>query len=259
MKDSPSPPPAPDPVQTAGAQTQSNLQTAIANARLNRVNQTTPWGSINYTEGPVDANGVPTYSSNIQLSPQQQQLLDQQQGMQLQRGGIAQNLLNQTGNSLGKPLDLSGIHGINDRGQNYQGAINRPQMAPGGMPDSARMMQAMGGAAGQIGASGAQGAAGGGMGQMLQMLLSNPQAMRTLQQHMQGQGGGNGGAPMGGAGMTQAPNPFAAPGAPPVNPMMGGNPAASSMPGMPMGGGMGMGGSAGGSMQQKLAELLRAQ
>lgn len=115
MKDSPTPPPAPDPTVTAGAQTTSNIDTALANARLNRVNQTTPWGSINYTQGPVDEHGVPTYSSNISLSPAQQQLLEQQQSQQLTRGNIASTLLGQVGNSLSKPLDLSSIHPMYDR------------------------------------------------------------------------------------------------------------------------------------------------
>lgn len=109
MKNSGSPPPAPDPTQTANAQSQSNIATAIANAQLNRVNQVTPWGSITYTQGPAGANGVPTWSSQIQLSPAQQAMLEQQQQQQLARGQIAQELLGNVGGSLGKPLDLSSL------------------------------------------------------------------------------------------------------------------------------------------------------
>lgn len=134
MKDSPSPPPAPDPQATAGAQTQANINTAIANARLNRVNQQTPWGNITYTQGAPDANGVPTYSSQITLSPAQQQLLNQQQAMQLGRNQLAGQFL---GNINASPLDLSHLHAINDRGQMYGGAVNAqgpaqslPQQAP---------------------------------------------------------------------------------------------------------------------------------
>lgn len=127
----PDPPSPPDPAATAGAQTQSNIQTALANARLNRVNQTTPWGSINYTQGPVDANGVPTYSSAITLDPAQQQLLDQQRSQQLTRGNIASNLLGQVGNRLGQPLDLSHLHGVYDRYAPQGGSGSPP--GPGGM------------------------------------------------------------------------------------------------------------------------------
>lgn len=49
-KDSPSPPAAPDPVATANAQSASNADTARLNAKLNRVNQYTPWGSLTYSQ-----------------------------------------------------------------------------------------------------------------------------------------------------------------------------------------------------------------
>lgn len=111
-KDSPDPPPAPDPQRSAQAQTASNIATAIANARLNRVNQTTPWGSINYTQGPVDENGVPTYSSEIKLDPTQQALLERQRGQSMQRSDLASQYLNQVS---GKPLDLGSLPGLYDR------------------------------------------------------------------------------------------------------------------------------------------------
>jgi len=49
-KDSPAPPPAPDPKATADAQTSSNLATAQKNAELNRVNQYTPYGNLTYSQ-----------------------------------------------------------------------------------------------------------------------------------------------------------------------------------------------------------------
>lgn len=52
MKDSPSPPPAPDPNVVSAAQTQSNQQTALFNAGLTDINQNTPLGSINYNIDP---------------------------------------------------------------------------------------------------------------------------------------------------------------------------------------------------------------
>lgn len=68
-------PAAPDPNVVAGAQTQQNIQTAIANAALNRVNQNTPWGNLTYTQNGTDANGIPQYTQNITLSPEQQKLM----------------------------------------------------------------------------------------------------------------------------------------------------------------------------------------
>lgn len=128
MQNAPAPPPAPDPANTASSQTRSNIQTAIANAQLNRVNQQTPWGSITYTQGPPDANGIPTWSSNIALSPQQQQLLEQQQGLQSGKNQAAAQYLSQIS---GQPLDFSHLHAINDRGSMYAGAVNAvPPPAP---------------------------------------------------------------------------------------------------------------------------------
>lgn len=124
MKSGGSPPAAPDPQQSAQAQTGSNIATAVANARLNRVNQQTPWGSISYTQGPADANGVPTYSSQIQLSPQQQALLDAQQRQQLQRQQLASQFL---GNVSTKPLDLSGLPSLYDRYDEFQQSAQQNQ------------------------------------------------------------------------------------------------------------------------------------
>lgn len=60
-----SPPAGVDPVALANAQTGSNIQTANALAQLNRVNQTTPWGSTTYTRTP----GSPTAPVTQQPAP----------------------------------------------------------------------------------------------------------------------------------------------------------------------------------------------
>ena len=44
-KSAPSPPPPPDPVKTAEAQGAMNIETAVAQSKLNRVNEYTPYGS----------------------------------------------------------------------------------------------------------------------------------------------------------------------------------------------------------------------
>lgn len=51
-----SPPPAPDPTVTARAQADANADTARLTARLNRVNQVTPYGTVTYSLGarPMD-------------------------------------------------------------------------------------------------------------------------------------------------------------------------------------------------------------
>lgn len=76
-------PKAPDPYEVSAAQTQSNKETAEYNAALNRINQSSPFGSISYTQTGTDPNtGAPIYSQQTSLSPQMQQLLDSQVGAQ---------------------------------------------------------------------------------------------------------------------------------------------------------------------------------
>lgn len=70
----PSPPAPPDPNVVAQAQTQSNKETAITNADLNRIGQNTPYGSLSYEVTGTSPNGNPQYTQNVTLSPEQQQL-----------------------------------------------------------------------------------------------------------------------------------------------------------------------------------------
>jgi hypothetical protein len=60
-------------IQAAQATTMGNLYGAQAATQANRINQNTPYGSLNYTQG-VDANGNPTWTANQQLSPELQAL-----------------------------------------------------------------------------------------------------------------------------------------------------------------------------------------
>lgn len=53
--------------------TAGNVQQAQAATAANRINQITPYGSLNYTQG-VDANGNPTWTANQQLSQPLQNL-----------------------------------------------------------------------------------------------------------------------------------------------------------------------------------------
>lgn len=81
-KKSPTPPAAPDPVATANAQGAANKETAYWNTVMGNVNQTTPYGSIQFKDssnGVYDPNKAPSFSSTVTLSPAQQKLLDSQQ------------------------------------------------------------------------------------------------------------------------------------------------------------------------------------
>jgi len=66
-------------VQAAQATTMGNLYGAQAATQANRINQNTPYSSLNYTQG-VDANGNPTWTANQQLAQPLQQSLNNIQG-----------------------------------------------------------------------------------------------------------------------------------------------------------------------------------
>ena len=104
-----SPPPAPD---YAGAATQTaagNLEAARAAASANRVNQTTPYGSINYSQTPTyDVNGELNkdagWNMTTTLSPTQQRQFDQNNQINEQLGGVAQQGLGYVQSALSSPL-----------------------------------------------------------------------------------------------------------------------------------------------------------
>jgi hypothetical protein len=98
-KSSPSAPAAPDPVATANAQSAANAETARVQARLNRVNQTTPYGSISYT------NDGDQYTQNTSYTPVGQQLVDQTQRAQLTYADIGNNQLDAVRGSLSQPVN----------------------------------------------------------------------------------------------------------------------------------------------------------
>ena len=98
-------------IQAAQATTMGNLYGAQAATQANRMNQNTPYGSLNYTQG-VDANGNPTWTANQQLSQPLQDLTN------TSLSGLQQSLQNP-------------MYGINP-GQTYSDAIMQrlsPQLA----------------------------------------------------------------------------------------------------------------------------------
>lgn len=69
-------------IQAAQATTMGNLYGAQAATQANRINQTTPYGTLNYTKG-VDEFGNPTWTANQQLSEPLQNLTNTSlQGLQ---------------------------------------------------------------------------------------------------------------------------------------------------------------------------------
>lgn len=122
MGKSVSTPPAPD-----------YTKAAEATAAGNRVNQITPYGSLTYSEGPLDTKGNQTWTANVSLSPEQQQLLDIQNRTSLGLGNLQQQGLGYVSNMMANPFDTSSLPqtGIN-AGETMTESIMRrlqPQMA----------------------------------------------------------------------------------------------------------------------------------
>lgn len=105
-KDTPAAPAAPDPTATANAQSQSNINTANATASLNHTNQYTPWGSQVYSST-KNPDGTQQWSSNISLSPEQQKLLDAQNGQSLSLSQLGTQQLGNVKDALANPVDFS--------------------------------------------------------------------------------------------------------------------------------------------------------
>lgn len=105
----PTAPTPPDAQQLTGLQTASNLQTANATARLNATNQVTPDGSLTYTAGPVDANGVPQWTATQTLSPAGQKLHDTGLVTAQNIADLGRDQSARIGGLLAKPIDLSAL------------------------------------------------------------------------------------------------------------------------------------------------------
>lgn len=112
---SPSAPGIPDYTGAATATAQGSTQAAIVNALLNRANQNTPYGSQTWNQtgttaipavGGSPGFNVPNFSSNINLTPQGQQLLDADTRSRLGLAGLTDRATGQVGQSLSQPFSL---------------------------------------------------------------------------------------------------------------------------------------------------------
>ena len=117
-KSSGSAPKSPDPAAVAAAQGTADVQTAIAQARLNQVNEITPFGNATYSQTGEnftvkDAEGkditVPMFQRQVTLSPQEQQIYDLQNALTNQGYTIGGQQIGRIGEVLGQDLDFSGL------------------------------------------------------------------------------------------------------------------------------------------------------
>lgn len=101
-------PAAPDPNVTAAAQAAANKETAITQARLNQINEITPFGTATYSPTGQSADGVDLYQREITLSPEQQAIanLEQANTTQLLTAGGQQ--IGRINDIISQPFDFSG-------------------------------------------------------------------------------------------------------------------------------------------------------
>jgi hypothetical protein len=116
MMGKPKSPKAPDPAQTAAAQTGSNIATAAANTAMGNVNQVTPQGTLSYNQTGTykytdPATGrtydVPTFTATQTLSPEQQQLYQTGVGTQQNLADLAKSQSGFLQEYMAKPFDGS--------------------------------------------------------------------------------------------------------------------------------------------------------
>jgi hypothetical protein len=124
-----SPPPAPDPAATAAAQAQTNKETAIAQARLNRINEVTPYGSRTYTE--TQAAGDPEIyqgTATTTLNPLAQEAFDAEQRVGRDLNVLGEQQIGRVSDTVGQPFDLGGVAGIKDNidTSNFSQYVGKP-------------------------------------------------------------------------------------------------------------------------------------
>lgn len=117
----PAAPAAPDPTATIAAQSSANTTAANQNAELNRVNETTPYGDLTYSQNGSYPDGTADYTASVDLSPQEQQIFNNQTQGQENLGNIALGMQGQVASSYAQPLNYSGAPGINSTGGNTSG------------------------------------------------------------------------------------------------------------------------------------------
>lgn len=104
------PPPAPDYAGAASATAAGNLDAARVASKANRVSQYTPYGNLIYTPG---VNNDPDqWRADVELAPEQQQMLDQQNQISLGLGSTMNQGLGYVQQMLDSPLSTEGFTNV---------------------------------------------------------------------------------------------------------------------------------------------------
>lgn len=105
--DTPDAPQAPDPAQTAAAQSASNKATAVAQYGLNATNQNTPQGSLTYKQIGQWEDGTPRFEANTTLNQGEQGIYDTGVQTRQNLGNIGANQSAKIGSLLNTPFDIN--------------------------------------------------------------------------------------------------------------------------------------------------------
>ncbi|KTR05000.1 hypothetical protein NS365_13300 [Aureimonas ureilytica] len=135
-------PQAPDPAQTAAAQTGTNVATAIANNALQNYNQVTPDGTLSFSQTGTSAftdpttgrtYNIPRYTATQTLSGAQQAIKDQNDASSLNLAQIANQQSGFLGGYLARPVNADGLPAGGDastiQAANYKQYGSGPQLA----------------------------------------------------------------------------------------------------------------------------------
>lgn len=127
-------PPPLDASRLIAQQAGINRDTAIAQTRLNQVNEYSPWGSSEYSPTGQTVDGIEQYQRTTTLNPEDQKSLDIQRQISQQLLGTGSGLLDRVNASTADPFTLSNypeVTGINDQTRQdvedalYKRATNR--------------------------------------------------------------------------------------------------------------------------------------
>lgn len=100
-------PPTPDYTGAAREQGQQNIAAAQVGASLNRVNTSTPYGNLNYSQ--PDPKNPNQWQADVTLSPDQQALLNYQSSGQIGKAQAGNAMLGRVEDSTANPLNTSGL------------------------------------------------------------------------------------------------------------------------------------------------------
>ncbi len=150
----PKAPKAPDPKETAAAQTGTNVTTATANAWLSQPNEITPDGTRTRTQtgsqqmtdpSTGKTYTVPTFTDTTTYSPAQQAIADANNGASLNLANLAKDQSGRLQGLLGKPMDFSSLPSGGDAskitGPNYQQFQGGPQLQTSYVDDFGKQEQ----------------------------------------------------------------------------------------------------------------------